>query len=66
MSSVLKSDTAMHASRGFGCSSLSTLTSFLVAAVRQRRSHLGIRPAVKQIDTVSAEYPAYTNYLYLT
>ncbi len=26
----------------------------------------GIRPVVKQIDTLAAEYPAQTNYLYLT
>ena len=30
------------------------------------RKTLGISPFVKQIDTVAAEYPAYTNYLYLT
>ena len=27
---------------------------------------LGIRPSVKQIDTLAAEFPAVTNYLYLT
>ncbi|XP_028927835.1 CAD protein isoform X1 [Ornithorhynchus anatinus] len=35
-------------------------------AVRKLRQDLGIRPAVKQIDTVAAEWPAQTNYLYLT
>ncbi|XP_027706214.1 CAD protein isoform X1 [Vombatus ursinus] len=35
-------------------------------AVRKLRQELGIRPAVKQIDTVAAEWPAQTNYLYLT
>ncbi|RKP39607.1 hypothetical protein BJ085DRAFT_17869 [Dimargaris cristalligena] len=35
-------------------------------AVRQRRSEWGIVPFVKQIDTVAAEFPAYTNYLYMT
>ncbi len=34
--------------------------------VRARRKGLGIVPAVKQIDTLGAEYPAQTNYLYLT
>jgi len=34
--------------------------------VRARRRELGIRPVVKQIDTLAAEYPAATNYLYLT
>ncbi len=34
--------------------------------VRDRRKALGITPVVKQIDTLAAEYPAMTNYLYLT
>ncbi|MCU0454687.1 MAG: carbamoyl-phosphate synthase (glutamine-hydrolyzing) large subunit [Bacteroidales bacterium] len=34
--------------------------------VRYRRKMLGIVPFVKQIDTLAAEYPAVTNYLYLT
>ena len=34
--------------------------------VRQHRKALGITPVVKQIDTLAAEYPAQTNYLYLT
>lgn len=37
-----------------------------VTAVRALRKSLGIVPAVKQIDTLAAEYPAKTNYLYLT
>ncbi len=35
-------------------------------AVRARRKQAGILPVVKQIDTLAAEYPAQTNYLYLT
>ena len=34
--------------------------------VRQWREELDIRPIVRQIDTLAAEYPAQTNYLYLT
>ncbi|MBD5304198.1 MAG: carbamoyl-phosphate synthase (glutamine-hydrolyzing) large subunit [Bacteroides sp.] len=34
--------------------------------VRESRLARGIRPVVKQIDTLAAEYPAQTNYLYLT
>ncbi|MFO7657595.1 MAG: carbamoyl-phosphate synthase (glutamine-hydrolyzing) large subunit [Bacteroidales bacterium] len=34
--------------------------------VRNSRKKLGIIPYVKQIDTLAAEYPAMTNYLYLT
>lgn len=33
---------------------------------RQYRKERGILPAVKQIDTLAAEYPAHTNYLYMT
>ena len=36
------------------------------ATVRAYRKRLGIVPVVKQIDTLAAEYPAMTNYLYLT
>ncbi len=34
--------------------------------VRNRRRGFGIAPRVRQIDTVAAEWPATTNYLYLT
>jgi len=34
--------------------------------VRNRRKNYGILPVVKQIDTMAAEYPAQTNYLYVT
>ena len=34
--------------------------------VRELRKQMGILPSVKQIDTLAAEYPAQTNYLYLT
>ena len=37
-----------------------------VVVVRNRRKQLGIVPVVKQIDTLAAEYPAQTNYLYVT
>jgi carbamoyl-phosphate synthase large subunit len=35
-------------------------------AVRRLRKSMGIRPFIKQIDTLAAEYPARTNYLYFT
>ena len=35
-------------------------------AVRRLRKNYGILPVVKQIDTLAAEYPAQTNYLYVT
>ena len=34
--------------------------------IRELRKQVGILPVVKQIDTLAAEYPAQTNYLYLT
>lgn len=37
-----------------------------VLAVRKMRKSMGIVPVVKQIDTLAAEYPAQTNYLYVT
>ncbi len=37
-----------------------------VLSVRNLRKTMGIVPVVKQIDTLAAEYPAATNYLYLT
>ena len=41
-------------------------TDALLMDVRRHRIQLGIKPVVKQIDTLAAEYPAATNYLYLT
>ena len=37
-----------------------------ILLVREHRKRAGIVPYVKQIDTLAAEYPAQTNYLYLT
>ena len=37
-----------------------------ILAIRALRKSMGILPVVKQIDTLAAEYPARTNYLYLT
>ena len=43
-----------------------TDTEKTILDVRSIRKGLGIVPVVKQIDTLAAEYPAQTNYLYLT
>ncbi len=48
---VIKTDEAMHPK---------------LLKVRDYRKQLGIIPFAKQIDTLAAEYPAKTNYLYLT
>ncbi|CAN0223588.1 unnamed protein product, partial [Ectocarpus sp. 12 AP-2014] len=34
--------------------------------VREARTRFGVTPSVKQVDTLAAEYPAQTNYLYMT
>ena len=39
---------------------------FAVLMARKYRLSFGIKPVVKQIDTLAAEFPAQTNYLYLT
>lgn len=45
------------------CDFLGCSTELVVRKLRHDRS---ILPVVKQIDTVAAEWPAFTNYLYLT
>ena len=42
------------------------LDSSMSLTVRQWRKELGIVPTVRQIDTLAAEYPAQTNYLYFS
>jgi carbamoyl-phosphate synthase large subunit len=51
---------------GFADRQIARLTGRSEATVRSRRLDWGIVPVVKQIDTLAAEYPARTNYLYLT
>ena len=52
--------------KGFSDAQIAALTGSTELAVRKHRQTLGIVPHVKQIDTLAAEYPAKTNYLYLT
>lgn len=51
---------------GFSDKQIALLTGKEEAAIRALRKKMGIVPVVKQIDTLAAEYPAKTNYLYLT
>ena len=51
---------------GFCDRQIARLVQSTETAVRALRQDLGILPWVKQIDTVAAEWPATTNYLYLT
>ncbi len=51
---------------GFADRQIAEITGQNETRVRTQRETYGIRPYVKQIDTLAAEYPARTNYLYLT
>ncbi len=51
---------------GFSDARIAVLAGRKEASVRALRKRWGIVPAVKQMDTLAAEYPARTNYLYLT
>jgi carbamoyl-phosphate synthase/aspartate carbamoyltransferase len=51
---------------GFSDRQLAKFWSSNELAVRRLRTEAGIIPVVKQIDTVAAEFPSVTNYLYLT
>ena len=51
---------------GFADRQLAKFLSSNELAIRRLRQENEISPFVKQIDTVAAEFPAYTNYLYIT
>ena len=51
---------------GFSDRQIAKLLNSNELAVRRLRVEAGITPFVKQIDTVAAEFPAFTNYLYTT
>mmetsp|Transcript_9613 Transcript_9613/g.36018 ORF Transcript_9613/g.36018 Transcript_9613/m.36018 type:complete len:1506 (-) Transcript_9613:175-4692(-) len=51
---------------GFSDSQIADYTGSTEMLVRRKRTGLGIVPYVKQIDTLAAEFPAATNYLYMT
>ncbi|OJA11339.1 hypothetical protein AZE42_04930 [Rhizopogon vesiculosus] len=51
---------------GFSDRMLASCMGSTELAVRRLRQEIGIAPFVKQIDTVAAEFPALTNYLYTT
>jgi carbamoyl-phosphate synthase large subunit len=51
---------------GFADAQIARLQGVSPQEVRRRREAAGIVPRIKQIDTLAGEYPAQTNYLYLT
>ena len=51
---------------GFSDGQIGHYTKCVESRVRRHRLSLGLKPVVKQIDTLGAEFPAVTNYLYMT
>ena len=51
---------------GFSDKQIANLIESSELLVRKQRQRFGVKPWVKQIDTVAAEWPASTNYLFLT
>jgi len=51
---------------GFSDAQIGKLIGTSEAAIRTLRERLGIKPVFKRIDTLAAEFPARTNYLYAT
>jgi carbamoyl-phosphate synthase large subunit len=51
---------------GFSDAQIASLKNTTPEKIREEREAAGIVPCVKQIDTLAGEYPAQTNYLYLT
>ena len=51
---------------GFSDRQIARYTKSTELVVRRKRQQLGLVPFSKQIDTLAAEFPAQTNYLYMT
>ena len=66
INAVDKDLTLLAKQRGFSDKQIAQLTNTTEDVVRKHRKSLGVTPFVKRIDTVAAEYPAHTNYLYTT
>ena len=66
LASLSKADLLLAKQSGFSDRQIGVHISSNELAVRKLRQSVGLRPRVKQIDTVAAESPAMTNYLYLT
>lgn len=65
--SITNSDLLLSAKKiGFSDLEISKCVKLTENAIRNIRERLNIHPFVKQIDTVSGEFPCYTNYLYVT
>lgn len=62
------SSTLLHQGKRLGCSDqqIAKLVGSTEIEIRKMREQWNIHPVVKRIDTVAAEFPCNTNYLYLT
>jgi len=64
---TLEDELLIHVKRcGFSDKQIARCLESSELLVRKHRQDLGFLPFVKQIDTLAAEYPAKTNYLYMT
>jgi carbamoyl-phosphate synthase large subunit len=52
--------------QGFADKNIAGLINSREILIRKKRQNLGIKPQLRRIDTMAGEYPARTNYLYLT
>lgn len=66
LSSVERASLLEAKQLGFSDKQIATFLNTTEQAVRERRKQLDIHPWVKKIDTLAAEFPADTNYLYTT
>lgn len=62
------SEKVLHTAKklGFSDKQIASAVQSTELAIRKQRQDMGVTPIVKQIDTVAGEWPATTNYLYLT
>ncbi len=59
-------DMRLAKKNGFSDSRIAALSKKTEDEIRTLRKKMGITPVIKQIDTLAGEFPAQTNYLYLT
>ena len=63
---ISKTDMFAAKKAGFSDTQIAVITHSTDKKVRVARKKMGVLPFVKQIDTLAGEFPAQTNYLYLT
>jgi carbamoyl-phosphate synthase large subunit len=64
---TFSTDVLLKAKRaGFSDLRIAELCGVEASAIRARREEAGVVPCIKQVDTLAGEYPATTNYLYLS